>query len=125
VNPDPTAGMIPISTFVAIVAPVVGALVTAIGLLFRALLAEQKARVEDVRAAGIIVAETQQKMLPLMERVALELRIMNERRAHRAKESDPPPSSSSLDDTLRGIIDRARDEAEAAVVREIHGGKPR
>ena len=112
----------PITTFVAIVAPVVGALVTAIGLLFRALREEQKARVEDVRSAGAIVAETQQKMLPLMERVAIELRVMNERRARRAQESDPPPSSS-LDDTLSRIVEKAREEAEAAVAKEMHGGK--
>lgn len=129
---------ISVTVILSIASGIVGALVTVIGILWRdraardvqhkedlaaANAAREKAeagRLDDLRAANSVVRETQEKTLPVLERVALELRIMNERRSRKMKGDDSdPPRTSSLPDDLEDTVTRIRRaEEEAARERE-------
>lgn len=105
---DPTT--IPLS----IAIPIASGLVVAIGALSGVIkwLAAAKDRAEqgrldDLRASSQLVRETHERVLPLLERISVEMRIRNERAAHRRSaregDSDPPERLEDTATRLRRI----------------------
>ena len=101
--------LIPLSYLVAVGSPVIGALVAAIVWLAKAKDRAEQGRLDDIRASSQVVRETQERALPLLDRTATELRLLNEyfarRLAMRAAQSMPdgdsdPPGPDNLEDTL-------------------------
>lgn len=115
---------IPLSYVLSIGGTLLGALVTAIVYLARRMEAAERGRLDDLKASSLTVSATQEKALPLLERVATELRLMNDWRLQRAQQraalgSDPPASRPSGADDLEDTFTRLRAaEAEAERRRE-------
>lgn len=108
-TPDPQI-LIPL----VIAGPIASALVAAIVALVAAIkwlaTAKDKAeqgRLDDLRASSALVRETHEKVLPMLERVAIELRLRNERAARRREsregDSDPPDRLEDTATKLRRI----------------------
>ena len=74
----------------------------------------EQGRLDDLRASSALVRETHERVLPMLERLAIELRIRNERAARRREsregDSDPP-------DRLEDTATRLR-----KALQEIEGG---
>lgn len=132
---DPTAGMVPLTTVVTVGGAILGAMSAAIVWLARALVSAHKDRVasieamqaareaesaaakaaydarvekhiEDVRAAGSVLAEHQRNTLPLISELAAHFQLANTRAAARHRREDDgsdPPSRPSTEDTLTQI----------------------
>ncbi len=111
---------LPLGYVISIASPILAALVSAIVYLARRAEAAERGRLDDLKASTAAVGATQERALPLLERVATELRLINERRRGRAaaETSDPPPSRpSSADGIEETLTDLRRVEAEAAAKR--------
>lgn len=116
---------IPLGYVISIASPILAALVSALVYLARRVEAAERGRLDDLKASGAAVSATQEKALPLLERVATELRLLNDGRLARAQAraalgSEPPvasrPSGSGdLEDTLTEL---RRAEGEAAAKRQ-------
>lgn len=123
---------IPLGYVISIATPILASLVSAIVYLARRMEAAEKGRLDDLRASSATVSATQERALPLLERVATELRLANDWRLRRAQAragaigSDPPvasrPSNHELEDTLTKI---RRADAEADAAREELAAKLR
>lgn len=77
----------------------------------------EEGRLADLKASAALVRETHERVLPVLERVAREMQIRNDRALHRrsssrGEDSDPP---SALEDTATRL--------RRALV-EIEGGNP-
>jgi hypothetical protein len=105
---SPDTILIPLSYLVAVGSPVIGALVAAIVWLAKAKDRAEQGRLDDLRASSQVVRETQERALPLLDRVATEMRLLNEyfarrlaMRAAQAVDGDSePPGTDNLEDTL-------------------------
>ena len=111
--------LIPLSYLVAVGSPVIGALVAAIVWLAKAKDRAEQGRLDDLRASTALVRETSDRTLPLLERVAIEMRLRNERAARRSMarevDSDPPDRLEDTATRLRRISldrDRGRDQED-------------
>lgn len=132
---DPTAVMVPLTTAIVVFGSILGPMAAAVAWLARALVAAHKERVasieiaqaareaesaaakaaydarvekhiEDVRAAGSVLAEHQRNTLPLISELAAHFQLANTRAAARHRREDEgsdPPRSSSTEDTLTQI----------------------
>ncbi len=118
---------IPLGYVISIASPILLSLVSAIVYLARRAEAAERGRLDDLKASGAAVSATQEKALPLLERVATELRLLNDWRLQRAQQraalgSDPPVTSrpsgaGDLEDTLTEL--RRAEEATAAKRQEL------
>lgn len=118
---DPTS--IPLSLAIPIASSLVaaiGGLVVAIKWLATAKDKAEQGRLEDLRASSALVRETSDRVLPVLERVAIEMRIRNERAARRREsregDSDPPDRLEDTATRLRRISldrDRGRDQEDS------------
>jgi serine phosphatase RsbU (regulator of sigma subunit) len=115
--------MVSITTVLAVVGSIAGAMSAAIVWLARALVQEHAGRLadavsakaaydlrvekhlEDVRSAGQILTEHQKNVLPLIAELSVHFQTANERAEQRRRrpDSDPPERHSAADDTLTEV----------------------
>ncbi len=113
---------ISITVVIGVASAIVSALATVIvylerrnAALLKALAKAEEGRLEDIRASGAAATAVLERVLPVLERVAVETRLKNERAARRQglEDSDPPRPSASSDE-LAETVARVRRAEEAA-----------
>lgn len=99
--------LIPLEYVVAVGTPVVSALVAAIVWLAKAKDRAEQGRLDDLKASSQLVRETHERVLPVIERISVEMRLRNERAARRhvtrEGDSDPPERLEDTATRLRRI----------------------
>lgn len=132
---SPDVILIPLSTAVAVLTPVIGGLVTAVVWLARwgreesrgrlddaakasaALRVSEQGRLDDQRSAGVVLRENQERVLPLLERCAIVLKDLGDRAAKRRLEDSDPPQALRTSWTEDTLVRAQKAEIEAAEAR--------